>query len=94
MDINNLMENIKLFLQGAFDLKSKSTAILEKEAKYEMDNFFLLCFSDFIGIPNPISYYTLEVLPYVADELDSWETRILGRKSILADKAGAYDADP
>ncbi|MFZ7104324.1 MAG: hypothetical protein ACOWWO_16935 [Peptococcaceae bacterium] len=94
MDANTMLQNIKMFFQGAFDLKTKSTAILKKEAKDEMDNFLLLCFSDLIGVPNPISYYTLEVLPYVAEELDSWETRILGRKSVLADKAGAYDADP
>jgi len=94
LNITEFLSDLKLFFHGAFDLKNKSTAIIKKEAEDELDNFLLLCFSDLLGIPNPISYYTLEVLPYVAEELDDWELRILGRKSVLAEKAAAYDADP
>lgn len=94
MDFPKLLEDIKLFFQGAFDLKDRSTGIIKKEANDEMDNFLLLCFSDLLGIPNPINYYTLEILPYVAEDLDSWEYRILGRKSVFVDKASGYDMDP
>ena len=48
-------------------------------------------FGDLLGIPNPASYYTLELLPFLAEELEGWERRMQGRKGILAEKAGQYD---
>lgn len=77
------------FLEGAF--KVKASSVIRKEAFDLNDDFMLLLFGDFLGIPNPVSYYTLELLPYLADELESWERRILNRKSIIAEKAGQYD---
>jgi len=92
--VYEIFESIKLFFQGAFNLKNKATGIIRKEAMDEMDNFMLLCFADLLGLPSPTTYYTLEVLPYVAEELDSWEVRIMGRKSVIAERAGKYDMDP
>ena len=37
-----ILENFKLFFQGALDFNRKSKSILEKEAHNEMDNFILL----------------------------------------------------
>ncbi|NLB84363.1 MAG: hypothetical protein GX791_09000, partial [Synergistaceae bacterium] len=48
---------------------------------------------DFLGIPNPISYYMLELLPYMADDLVPWERRMQNRKFIIAEKAAQYDFD-
>jgi hypothetical protein len=80
---------ISNFLEGAF--KVKASSVIRKEAFDLNDDFMLLLFGDFLGIPNPISYYALELLPYLADELEGWERRILNRKSIIAEKAGQYD---
>lgn len=87
------VENFKLFLQGASDFNRKSRAILEKEAHDEMDNFILLCFADMLGLPLPTSYYALELLPYIADDLEHWQRRMLDRKSIWGEKWGDYDLD-
>jgi hypothetical protein len=77
------------FLEGIFKIHASS--IIRKEAFDLNDDFMLLLFGDFLGIPNPISYYSLELLPYLANEFEGWERRILNRKSIVAEKAGQYD---
>lgn len=92
--MNKIMENIKLFFKGATDYKGKSTAMLEKEANDEMDNFILICFADNLGIPLPISYYTLELLPYLAEDIERWSGRMMDRKNIWMEKWGDYDMDP
>lgn len=92
--IKNFLNDMRLFFKGATDFRRKSTAILEKEANDEMDNFILLCFSDNLGIPLPISYYTLELLPYLEEDLERWSVRMMDRKSIWLEKFGDYDMDP
>jgi len=80
-----------LFHHGTF--VDKRMAVVRKEAFDINDNLMLLLFGDFLGIPNPVSYYMLELLPYVADELEPWERRIQNRKFIIAEKAAQYDFD-
>lgn len=89
--IKSMEKNIKEFLSAAFDMDGKSTAFLKKEALDEMDNFMLLCYADLLGIPLPLSYYSIELLPYLADDLEGWEKRIMERKSILTERWSTYD---
>ncbi|QEK11619.1 hypothetical protein FQB35_04160 [Crassaminicella thermophila] len=89
-NINKVKENIKLFLKAAFDIEDKSKVLIRKEAMDELDNFMLLCYGDLLGLPIPISYYTLEILPYIADDLEGWERRILNRKSVVNDRWGDF----
>ncbi len=89
--IKALEKNIKEFFSAAFDMDGKSTAFLKKEALDEMDNFMLLCYADLLGIPLPLSYYSIELLPYLADDLEGWEKRIMERKSILTERWSTYD---
>jgi hypothetical protein len=83
-------ENFKLLLSGTFDLKNRSTNRIQKEAMDELDNFMLLCYGDLLGIPLPTTYYTLELLPYLAEDLEGWERRIMARKSIYGDRWGDF----
>jgi len=85
----HLQEWIRGLSYGLF-VDGQMSAI-RKEAFDQYDNFMLLLFSDFLGIPNPISYYVLELLPYMVDELIPWERRIQNRKSITAEKAAQFD---
>lgn len=87
------IENFKLFFKGATDFNRKSSSMMKKEANDEMDNFILLCFADYMGLPIPTSYYSLELLPYIADDLENWEKRMLDRKSIWGEKWGDYELD-
>ncbi len=90
---SNIMKNIKLFIQGATDFDRKSKALLIKESHNEMDEFLLLCFGDLLGIPIPTSYYTLELLPLIAEDLEGWHNRMSGRLSVWQEKWADYGFD-
>ncbi len=42
----------------------------------EDDLFMLMVFSESLGIPNPASYYTLELLPVVYERFHDWHRRM------------------
>lgn len=56
---------------------------LAREKREEDDLFMLLVFSEMMGIPNPASYYTLELLPIVYERFHDWHTRMGMEKSPL-----------
>jgi len=87
--IKKVLRAVREFLEGAMNVSASH--IIRKEACDANDNFILLLFGDLLGIPNPTSYYTLELLPYLADELEGWERRMLMRRSIIAEKIGQFD---
>lgn len=84
-------EDILNVLKGAFDFKTKSTSFLKKEAYDAHDNFLLLCFGDLLGLPLPTSYYTIELLPYLAESLETWERRMIRRNEIWQEKWAEFD---
>ena len=78
-----------LFVVASF--LEKRYAAIRKEAWDSNDNIMLLLFGDYLGLPNPVSYYTLELLPYLAEEMLPWQRRIMNRQSVAAEKAAQYD---
>ncbi len=91
--IQVFLENFKLFFQGVTDFNRKSRALLIKEAHDEMDDFILLCFGDLLGIPIPTTYYSLELLPLIAEDLDGWQNRMISRLYIWQEKWSDYGFD-
>ena len=87
------IKNIGLFFKGATDYKGKAYQLLEAETRMEMDNFLFVCYSDQLGIPLPINYYTLELLPYLLDEMDKWTDRMDGRKSVWEERGTKFGTD-
>ncbi|HKJ57674.1 MAG TPA: hypothetical protein VKA37_00465 [Halobacteriales archaeon] len=63
---------------------------IEHEAEDVEDVFLFACFSDAFGIPSPVSYYTVELLPYLADDFEAWERRMWDRKTLLERKGEQY----
>jgi hypothetical protein len=63
---------------------------IEKEAEDIEDVFLFACFSDAFGIPSPVSYYTVELLPYLVEEFEQWERRMWDRESLLERKGQQY----
>lgn len=51
------------------------------ELRDEEDLFFLLLYSEMIGIPNPAYYYTLELYPYMIEKFHDWHLRMGMEKS-------------
>ncbi len=46
-------------------------------AKREQDDLFmLLIFSEMMGVPNPATYYTLELQPILMERFHEWHTRM------------------
>lgn len=91
--IKKVLENIGLFFQSATDFSRKSKALILKEAHNEMDDFILLCFGDILGIPIPTTYYSLELLPLIAEDLDGWQNRMINRLYVWEEKWSDYGFD-
>ncbi len=49
----------------------------------EEDLFMLLVFSEALGLPNPASFYTLELLPLIYEDFHAWHTRMGMERSPL-----------
>lgn len=56
---------------------------LARARREEEDLFMLLVFSEFMGIPNPASYYALELLPLFWEEFHDWHLRMGMERSPL-----------
>ena len=80
------IDNLKLFFQGAFNHKTMSTVKIEESLVDEVDEFLFMCFSENLGIELPTSYYTLELLPYLGEDLTHWEEKMIDRKKIWETK--------
>jgi hypothetical protein len=42
----------------------------------ERDVFLLLSFSDLLGVPNPVQFYTLELYPELIEQFHEWHLRM------------------
>ncbi|MFD2682155.1 cory-CC-star protein [Bacillus seohaeanensis] len=49
---------------------------IAREFRDEDDLFMLLLYSETLGIPNPVFYYTLELYPYILDKFHDWHLRM------------------
>jgi hypothetical protein len=47
-----------------------------REYRRERDLFLLVCFSDLLGVPNPVAFYTLELYPELIEQFHQWHLRM------------------
>lgn len=57
--------------------------VVARAKRDEDDLFMLLVFSEMMGVPNPASFYTLELQPILYDRFHEWHTRMGMEKSPL-----------
>jgi hypothetical protein len=90
--IANFREWIEEVLHGLYHGAFEHIAFekIEHEAEDQEDVFYLACFADAFGIPSPVSYYTAELLPYLADDFEAWERRMWDRGTLLERKGEQY----
>lgn len=88
-----ILSNLGLFFKGALDFRGHSTKHIEYAAEETMEEFMILCFGDLIGVDMPTSYYALELLPYLADDLEKWQRNSLDKKSVWEAKGASLDMD-
>lgn len=92
--LKSFFENIRLFFVGALDMQQKSVTHIENEIVDTTDEFLILCFGDMLGIDLPTTYYALELLPYLAEDIEPWQRRMLSKKSVWEEKGSKLDMDP
>ena len=49
---------------------------IHREFLRERDLFLLLSFSDLLGVPNPVQFYTLELYPELIEQFHEWHLRM------------------
>ena len=73
-----------LYLADEF-YKAPYRGAIAREKRDQDDLFMLLVFSELMGVPNPASYYTLELQPVPLEQFHDWHTRMGMEKSPLDD---------
>ena len=68
-------------LNEFYDVRHRGALAREKREKDDV--FMLLVFSEMMGIENPASYYTLELLPLFYERFHEWHTRMGMERSPL-----------
>jgi hypothetical protein len=68
--LDRFRELLREFYEG------RHRGALARERRDEDDLFMLLVFSEMMGVPNPASYYTLELLPILYDRFHEWHLRM------------------
>lgn len=56
---------------------------IARKKRDEDDLFMLLVYSEMMGVPNPASFYTLELQPVLYERFHDWHTRMGMEKSPL-----------
>jgi len=63
--------------------ETRHRGALARERRQEDDLFMLLVFSEMMGVPNPASYHTLELLPVLYEQFHQWHLRMGMERSPL-----------
>jgi hypothetical protein len=57
--------------------------VVARARRDEEDLFMLLVFAELMGVPNPASYYTLELQPLLIERFHEWHRRMGMERSPL-----------
>ncbi|HEX6595100.1 MAG TPA: cory-CC-star protein [Bacillota bacterium] len=76
------LKNLILFYEEVLHMPHRQE--IARELRAEDDLFLLLLYSELIGIPNPVYYYTLELYPYMIEQFHEWHLRMGMEKSPLS----------
>jgi hypothetical protein len=68
--LSELGELLKEFYNAPF------RGAIARAKRQEDDLFMLLVFSEMVGVPNPASYYTLELQPLLYQDFHEWHKRM------------------
>lgn len=71
-------------------IEHQAYGTIEEEAFDAQDVFFFACYVDAFGIPSPVSYYTVELLPYIAEDFEAWERRMWDKRLFTDRKHEQY----
>ena len=73
-DVKKRLRDLEYLASEAYNAPYRGMAA---RAKREQDDLFMLMvFSEMMGVPNPATYYTLELQPILLDRFHEWHTRM------------------
>lgn len=75
--LNTIESGLEAYYQAPY---RRSVARAQRD---EEDLFMLLVLAETLGVPNPATYYTLELLPVVYDRFHEWHKRMGMERSPL-----------
>ena len=75
------LKQLIAFYEAVLELPHRTE--IARELRDEDDLFLLMLYSEMLGIPNPVYYYTLELYPYMIEEFHDWHLRMGMDKSPL-----------
>ncbi|CAM2825835.1 MULTISPECIES: cory-CC-star protein [Salinicoccus] len=79
-----MLDNIKKLIRYYEEvLEMPHRTEVARELRDQDDLFLLLLYSEMIGIPNPVYYYTLELYPHIIEDFHDWHLRMGMDKSPL-----------
>ncbi len=82
-DIRKKLDHV-MYLASEF-YNAPYRGAIARAKRDEDDLFMLLVFSELMGVPNPASYYTLELQPILLERFHEWHIRIGMEHSPLDD---------
>jgi hypothetical protein len=90
--IEDFREQLEEVLHGLYHgmIEGPAYENIEKEAEDTEDALFFALFADAFGIPSPVSYYAVELLPHLAEDFEKWERRMWDRGSMIERKGQQY----
>lgn len=70
-------KGFKAFMAGLHEFyHAPYRRTLTRAYRDEHDLFMLIVFAESLGIPNPMTYYTLELQPLLMEEFHDWHIRM------------------
>lgn len=77
IDIDKLSANLEKLKSGIKEYYiSPHRQAFARAQRDQEDLFLLLIFAESLGIPNPATFYTMELLPIVYDRFHEWHKRM------------------
>jgi hypothetical protein len=67
------LSELRFFMEEAYSAPYRGA--IARARRDEDDLFMLLVFSEMMGLPNPASYYTLELQPLLLERFHDWHLR-------------------
>ena len=68
------LRSFREIYEGIFIAPYRSA--IHREFLEQRDLFLLLSFSDLLGVPNPVQFYTLELYPHLIEQFHEWHLRM------------------
>jgi hypothetical protein len=67
------LSDVRYFMEEVYS--SRYRGAIARARRDEDDLFMLLVFAEMMGLPNPASYYTLELQPLLMERFHDWHRR-------------------